>query len=78
MGQYNCGGYANAEADKMVMEANTETDPAKRAAILQKVEAMLIDDAAYVPLHWEDPGLWQEEERRHQAGSQRDELPLPG
>lgn len=54
MGQYNCGGYANAEADKMVMEANTETDPAKRAAILQKVEAMLIDDAAYVPLHWED------------------------
>ena len=40
--------------DKMVMEANTETDPAKRAAILQKVEAMLIDDAAYVPLHWED------------------------
>ena len=29
-------------------------DPAKRAAILQKVEAMLIDDAAYVPLHWED------------------------
>ena len=30
----------------MVMEANTETDPAKRAAIPQKVEAMPIDDAA--------------------------------
>ncbi|MGL5523852.1 MAG: ABC transporter substrate-binding protein, partial [Aeromonas veronii] len=54
MGQYNCAGYANAEADKLVMDANAETDPAKRAEMLKKVEAMLIEDAAYVPLHWED------------------------
>ncbi|MGL5504151.1 MAG: ABC transporter substrate-binding protein, partial [Aeromonas veronii] len=45
---------ANAEADKLVMDANAETDPAKRAEMLKKVEAMLIEDAAYVPLHWED------------------------
>ena len=39
----------------MVMEANTETDPAKRAAILQWWKPCRSDDAAYVPLHWEDP-----------------------
>ncbi|MGL5948370.1 MAG: ABC transporter substrate-binding protein [Aeromonas sp.] len=54
MGQYNCGGYANAKADAMVMAANSETDPAKRATMLQEVEAMLAEDAAFVPLHWED------------------------
>ena len=46
--------FSGPDGDKLVMDANAETDPAKRAAILQKVEAMLIDDAAYVPLHWED------------------------
>lgn len=54
MGQYNCSGYANAEADKLVVGANNETDPAKRAAMLQKVEAILADDAPFVPLHWEN------------------------
>lgn len=54
MGQYNCSGYANPEADKLVNEANSETDPAKRAALLQKVEAILAEDAPFVPLHWED------------------------
>ncbi|MGL5993075.1 MAG: ABC transporter substrate-binding protein, partial [Aeromonas sobria] len=54
MGQYNCAGYANAEADKLIEQANAETDPAKRAEMLKKVEAMVIEDAAYVPLHWED------------------------
>ena len=43
MGQYNCGGYANAEADKMVMPP-TPRPILPSAAILQKVEAMLIDD----------------------------------
>lgn len=54
MGQYNCSGYANAEADKLVTQANAETDPAKRAAMLQKVEAILAEDAPFVPLHWEN------------------------
>lgn len=54
MGQYNCTGYANAEADKLVVAANAETDPAKRAEMLKKVEAILAEDAPFVPLHWEN------------------------
>ncbi|MGF1784468.1 ABC transporter substrate-binding protein [Photobacterium swingsii] len=53
-GQYNCGHYSNAEVDKLVNESNVETDPAKRDAILQKVEATLYEDAAFVPLHWQN------------------------
>lgn len=53
-GQYNCGHYSNPELDKMVQEANVETDPAKRSAMLQQVEKTLYDDAAYVPLHWQN------------------------
>ncbi|MCA2017939.1 ABC transporter substrate-binding protein [Vibrio tritonius] len=53
-GQYNCGHYSNPEVDKLVNDANVETDPAKRAVMLQKVEAILYDDAAFVPLHWEN------------------------
>lgn len=54
LGQYNSGNYCNPEADKMMHEANSETDPAKRAAIMQKIEQMLYDDAAYIPLHWQN------------------------
>ncbi|MCW8329480.1 ABC transporter substrate-binding protein [Photobacterium sp. SDRW27] len=53
-GQYNCGHYSNAEVDKLVEASNVETDPAKRAQILQKVEATLYNEAAFVPLHWQN------------------------
>ncbi len=53
-GQYNCGHYSNPEVDKLVMDANVETDPAKRAVLLQKVETTLYNDAAFVPLHWQN------------------------
>jgi peptide/nickel transport system substrate-binding protein len=53
-GQYNCGHYSNPEVDKLVTAANEETDPAKRATMLQQVEATLYNDAAFVPLHWEN------------------------
>lgn len=52
-GQYNCGYYSNPEVDKLVAASNVETDPAKRAQTLQKVEATLYNDAAFVPLHWQ-------------------------
>ncbi|GLO62350.1 peptide ABC transporter substrate-binding protein [Vibrio sp. MACH09] len=54
-GQYNCGGYSNAELDKMVIGTNAETDLKKRSATLKQVEATLYDEAAFVPLHWQDP-----------------------
>ncbi|MDN3608712.1 ABC transporter substrate-binding protein [Vibrio ostreicida] len=54
-GQYNCGHYGNAEVDKLVDAANVETDLPKRNAMLKQVEATLYDEAAFVPLHWQDP-----------------------
>ncbi|MDB1122545.1 ABC transporter substrate-binding protein [Vibrio algarum] len=53
-GQYNCGHYSNADVDRLVEESNLETDPAKRAQMLQQVEATLYNEAAFVPLHWQN------------------------
>ncbi|GGO82952.1 cytochrome c [Marinobacterium nitratireducens] len=53
-GQYNSGNYCNPEIDKLVVQANSETDPAKRAELMQQIEQMLYDDAAFVPLHWQN------------------------
>ncbi|EMP54079.1 peptide ABC transporter periplasmic peptide-binding protein [Marinobacter santoriniensis NKSG1] len=53
-GQYNAGNYCNPEIDAMVEKANVETDLDKRAALLQEVEKRLYDDAAFIPLHWQD------------------------
>ncbi len=53
-GQYNAGMYCNPEIDEMVAEANLETDREQRAEMLQAVEKALYDDAAFVPLHWQD------------------------
>ncbi|MFD2179788.1 ABC transporter substrate-binding protein [Veronia pacifica] len=54
-GQYNCGHYSNAEVDKLVAATNGETDLKKRNKMLRDVEEMLYNDAAFVPLHWQDP-----------------------
>ncbi|GAB2726812.1 ABC transporter substrate-binding protein [Halomonas garicola] len=53
-GQYNAGNYCNPELDKLVADANQEIDLEKRAEMLQQVEQTLYDEAAFVPLHWQD------------------------
>jgi len=53
-GQYNNGHYSNAKVDNMTIETLTMTDPKMRADVLQKIEGMLHDEAAFVPLHWQD------------------------
>ncbi|MBB3140930.1 ABC transporter substrate-binding protein [Halomonas organivorans] len=53
-GQYNAGNYCNPELDKLVAEANLEVDRDKRAEMLQQVEQTLYDEAAFIPLHWQD------------------------
>jgi len=53
-GQYNAGYYCNPEVDALVTKANVETDREKRAAMLQDAEKQLYDDAAFIPLHWQD------------------------
>lgn len=54
-GQYNCGYYSNTDVDKLVEASNSETDLVKRSKMLKQVEATLYDEAAFIPLHWEDP-----------------------
>lgn len=53
-GQYNSGNYCNKEVDELTMASNVETDIEKRKAMLQKVEQILFDDAAFIPLHWQN------------------------
>ncbi|MEN8832282.1 MAG: ABC transporter substrate-binding protein [Pacificibacter sp.] len=53
-GQYNSGNYCNPEADALMNASNTETDPAKRAEMLQKLEGILYEEAAFIPLHWQN------------------------
>jgi peptide/nickel transport system substrate-binding protein len=53
-GQYNSGNYCNAKIDQMTLAAQSETDLAKRAKILQDIEKILYDDAAFVPFHWQN------------------------
>ena len=53
-GQYNSGNYCNPKVDELIMKAMTETDLAKRSAMLQEVEQITYDDAAYIPMHWEN------------------------
>ncbi|WP_425097946.1 ABC transporter substrate-binding protein [Tropicibacter sp. S64] len=53
-GQYNSGNYCNPEADALMDKANAETDPEARAKMLQDLEKILYDEAAFIPLHWQD------------------------
>jgi peptide/nickel transport system substrate-binding protein len=53
-GQDNSGGYCNPIVDDLVLRSQSELDPAKRGAMLQRVEQLLYDDAAFVPLHWQN------------------------
>ena len=53
-GKYNSGNYSNTEVDRLVIDSVREIDTVKRAKILQQVEQILYDEAAFVPLHWQD------------------------
>ena len=53
-GQYNSGNYCNKELDELVLATQGETDEAKRAEMLKQVERILYEDAAFVPLHWQN------------------------
>jgi peptide/nickel transport system substrate-binding protein len=53
-GQYNSGMYCNKTVDELTLAAQSETDLAKRAGMLQEIEQILYDDAAFMPLHWQN------------------------
>jgi peptide/nickel transport system substrate-binding protein len=52
-GQYNAGNYSNPEVDRLTLETQTMTDRKARAEVLKKIERILYDDAALIPLHWQ-------------------------
>ncbi|MGC2409849.1 MAG: ABC transporter substrate-binding protein [Methyloceanibacter sp.] len=52
-GQYNAGNYSNSEVDRLTLATQTMTDANARAEVLRKIERILYDDAALVPLHWQ-------------------------
>lgn len=53
-GQYNSGNYCNNALDSLVRQAQSETNEAARAIILQRVEEIAYREAAFVPLHWQN------------------------
>ena len=53
-GQYNSGNYCNPRVDELTIAAQSETDLEKRAKMLQEIEQILYDEAAFVPFHWQN------------------------
>jgi peptide/nickel transport system substrate-binding protein len=53
-GAYNSGNYSSKFVDTMTLKANKETDPGKRAEMLQEIEAKIFQDAGFIPLHWQN------------------------
>jgi peptide/nickel transport system substrate-binding protein len=52
-GQYNAGNYSNPEVDRLTLETQTMTDAKERTKVLKRIERILYDDAALVPLQWQ-------------------------
>ena len=75
-GQYNSGNYCNPKVDEMTLAAQTETDLAKRAKILQDIEKILYDEAAFVPFHWQNHSYAAKKGFRRGADHQHPELPV--
>ncbi len=53
-GQYNAGNYSNERVDQLTEATLIMTDDEERAKALQDIEKILHEDAAFVPLHWQD------------------------
>ena len=50
-GELNDGGYSNPKIDALTDQIGTETDPAKRDAMINETIKILQDDVAVLPLH---------------------------
>ena len=53
-GRYNSGNYCNPEIGTLAMAARSETESKKRAKIQQTIAEILYEEAAFVPLHWQN------------------------
>lgn len=50
-GENNCTGWGNAEYDRLIAAAATETDSEKRLALLHQAEAILMDEQPIIPFY---------------------------
>ncbi|MGH3578974.1 MAG: ABC transporter substrate-binding protein, partial [Mycobacterium sp.] len=49
--------YSNPQVDNLLVQARTEQDQTKRFQQYQQAEQMILDDAAWVPLYYEQDNL---------------------
>ena len=54
MGEGNRGHYSNAEVDALLDQASVEPDQAKRAVLVEQVDQIARDEAAYIPLFFKE------------------------
>jgi len=50
-GKFNMGRYCNPDVDALAVKILSETDKAKRDALIEEAWTMTINDVAYIPLH---------------------------
>jgi peptide/nickel transport system substrate-binding protein len=50
-GQFNLGSYSNARVDELTREIASETNPAKRQAMISEAFKIHADDIGHIPLH---------------------------
>ena len=53
----NEGKYSNPQVDDLLVKARTEQDATKRTQLYQQAEQMIVDDAAWLPLFYEQTNL---------------------
>ena len=53
----NHGMYGNADVDKLLEEARTDQDPLSRFSKYNKAEQMIIDDAPWLPMWFDQEGM---------------------
>ena len=75
-GQFNSGNYCNPKVDELTLAAQSETDLKMRKAILQSIEKILYNDAAFVPFHWQNHSYAGKKQGRHPQDRQHHELPV--
>jgi peptide/nickel transport system substrate-binding protein len=56
-GQFNLGGYCNPKVDELTAKVGTETDQAKRNAMIKEAFEIVRNDWGYLPLH-QQPMSW--------------------
>jgi len=52
-GQYNAGNYSNPDVDRLTLETQSMTDENARAEQLKRIERLLYEEAAFLPLQWQ-------------------------